>query len=385
MRISIAQDIGVHEHRVALVPSAAERLVKQGIEVWIEAGAGAGASYPDAEYGSVGAQIISEPDRLWGEADIVVKVGPLLQRQGCHEVELLRQGAALIGFLELYNDLPVLRQLVARQVTAFSMELIPRLSRAQSMDALSSQASVAGYKATLMAADALGKFFPMLTTAAGTIAPARVLVIGAGVAGLMAIATARRLGGVVEAFDIRPAVKEEVQSLGATFVEVELKEATDASGGYAREVSQAARQREQEVLSQHVAAADVVITTAQVPGKQAPLLLTDAMVAGMRAGSVVVDLAAEQGGNCACTEVGREVIAHGVKIIGPINVPSMMALPASQMYARNMTAFLHHIIADGQLCVDLTDEITQSACVTHAGRIHNEVLRLALEERQACD
>jgi NAD(P) transhydrogenase subunit alpha len=236
-----------------------------------------------------------------------------------------------------------------------------------------------------MAADAFGKFFPMLTTAAGTMAPARVLVVGAGVAGLMAIATARRLGAVVEAFDIRPAVKEEVQSLGATFVDAALEEAAEASGGYAREVSQAARQHEQEVLSQHVMAADVVITTAQVPGKQAPLLLTDAMLAGMRPGSVIVDLAAEQGGNCACTQVGQEVIVHGVKVIGPINVPSMMAMPASQMYARNVTAFLKHITEGGQLHIDLTDEIVQGACVTHDGEICNQVLGAALEERPSSD
>lgn len=385
MRIAVAREVGAFERRVALVPDAVARLLEHGFEVWVEAGAGEGASYNDNDYAGVGARIVADPALLWGEAGIVVKVGPLAQRQAQREVDWLRAGTVLIGLLNLYNDVATFKQLVVSKVTAFSMELIPRLSRAQSMDALSSQASVGGYKAVLMAADALGKFFPMLTTAAGTMAPARVLVVGAGVAGLMAIATARRLGAVVEAFDIRPAVKEEVQSLGATFVDAALEEETEASGGYAREVSQAARQHEQEVLSRHVAAADVVVSTAQVPGKQAPLLLTDAMVAGMRPGSVIVDLAAEQGGNCACTQMGQEVVAHGVKVIGPINVPSMMAMPASQMYARNVMAFLHHIIEDGQLQIDLTDEIVLGACVTHNGEICNQALRAALTERTSSD
>jgi NAD(P) transhydrogenase subunit alpha len=380
MRIAVAREVSEHEHRVALVPAAVARLCEQGFEVWIEAGAGAGASYDDSDYAGVGAQVVSDPALLWGEADIVVKVGPLAQRQGEHEVGWLRAGTVLIGFLNLYRDTATLNQLMMRKVTAFSMELIPRLSRAQSMDALSSQASVGGYKAVLMAADELGKFFPMLTTAAGTMPPARVLVVGAGVAGLMAVATARRLGAVVEAFDIRPSVKEEVQSLGATYIDAALQEATESSGGYAREVSQAARQHEQEVLSQHLAAADVVITTAQVPGKQAPQLLTEAMVAGMQPGSVIVDLAAEQGGNCAFTQAGREVLVHGVKVIGPLNVPSMMAMPASQMYTRNVTAFLHQIIEDGQLHIDLTDEVVKGACVTHDGEIRNQDLRAMLGE-----
>jgi NAD(P) transhydrogenase subunit alpha len=246
------------------------------------------------------------------------------------------------------------------------------------MDALSSQATVIGYKGALLAADALGKFLPMLTTAAGTIAPARVLVIGAGVAGLMAIATARRLGAVVEAFDIRPAVREEVQSLGATFVGVELTEDTVAAGGYAQAVSASSQQREQDVLHQHIQRADIVITTAQVPGKQAPLLVTDAMVAAMQPGSVIVDLAAEQGGNCASTEVGQEVIRHGVKILGPCDVPSLMPAPASQMYAKNLMALLQHLISDGELHLDFTDEITHGACVTHAGEIRHELMRQAI-------
>jgi NAD(P) transhydrogenase subunit alpha len=283
------------------------------------------------------------------------------------------------------GNLKMVQRLAYRRITAFSMEWIPRLSRAQSMDALSSQAAVSGYKGALLAADALGKFLPMLTTAAGTIAPAKVLVIGAGVSGLMAIATTRRLGAIVEAFDIRPAAREEVQSLGAAFVGVELEEATASESGYAQDVSAASRQREQEVLYQHVQRADIVITTAQVPGKPAPLLVTEAMVAAMQAGSVIVDLAAEQGGNCACTEAGQTVVRHGVTILGPCHVPSLMPAPASQMYAKNMMALLQHLIPGGELNLDFQDDITHGACVTHGGEIRHEPLRQALMAMQSSD
>jgi NAD(P) transhydrogenase subunit alpha len=258
------------------------------------------------------------------------------------------------------------------------MELIPRTSRAQSMDALSSQAGVAGYKAVLIAAAALPKFFPMLTTAAGTIKPAKVFVMGAGVAGLQAIATARRLGAVVEAFDIRPAVKEEVQSLGAKFIEVTLDEDTVASGGYAKEISEASKQRTQEVLTEHVKNADVVITTAQVPGKKAPLLVTEEMVAQMAPGSVIVDLAADQGGNCAGTEPGKDVVRHGVTIIGPINLPSSMPVHASQMYAKNISTLLQYLVKEGQLQLNFEDDIIGSTCITHGGEILNQRVKDAL-------
>jgi len=378
MRIAVAKEVRAGERRVALVPDIVARLVQQGLDVCVASGAGAEAAFPDAAYAEAGAAMMADEARLWGEADVLVKVAA----PEIAEVDRLHPGAALIGFLNPLGNVDLVQRLAERHITAFSLEWIPRLSRAQSMDALSSQATVIGYKGALLAADALGKFLPMLTTAAGTIAPARVLVIGAGVAGLMAIATARRLGAVVEAFDIRPAVREEVQSLGATFVGGELTEATVAAGGYAPEVSASLQQREQDVLHQHIRRADIVITTAQVPGKQAPLLVTDAMVAAMQPGSVIVDLAAGQGGNCASTEAGQEVIRHGVKILGPCHVPSLMPAPASQMYAKNLMALLQHLISDGELCLDFTDEITHGACVTHAGEIRHELMRQAITEAQ---
>ncbi|ETW97376.1 MAG: hypothetical protein ETSY1_22890 [Candidatus Entotheonella factor] len=278
MRIAVAKEVQEGERRVALVPESVPQLVQTGHEVWIETGAGVGASCPDTAYEAAGAMIMTD-DAQWGDIDILLKVAPPAERCGKPEIERLRPGAVLIGFLNPMGNVSMVQTLARHQMTAFSMEWIPRLSRAQNMDALSSQATVMGYKGALLAANALGKFLPMLTTAAGTVAPARVLVIGAGVAGLMAIATARRLGAVVEAFDIRPAVREEVQSLGAIFVGVELDEETATVGGYAKDVSVSSRQREQEVLHEHIQRADIVITTAQVPGKRAPLLVTDAMVA----------------------------------------------------------------------------------------------------------
>jgi NAD(P) transhydrogenase subunit alpha len=378
MRIAVAKEVQAGERRVALVPDIVAHLIKQGLDVCVASGAGAEAAFPDAAYAEAGAAIRADEARLWGEADVLVKVAA----PETAEADRLHPGAVLIGFLNPLGNVDLVQRLAERHVTAFSLEWIPRLSRAQSMDALSSQATVSGYKGALLAADALGKFLPMLTTAAGTIAPARVLVIGAGVAGLMAMATARRLGAVVEAFDIRPAVREEVQSLGATFVGVELTEETVAEGGYAPEVSASSQQREQDMLHQHIRRADIVITTAQVPGKQAPLLVTDAMVAAMQPGSVIVDLAAEQGGNCASTEVGQEVVRHGVKILGPCQVPSLMPAPASQMYAKNLMALLQHLISDGELRLDFTDEITHGACVTHAGEIRHELMRQAIMEAQ---
>jgi NAD(P) transhydrogenase subunit alpha len=382
MRIAVAKECREGEHRVALVPALVSPLVQAGCEVWIESNAGAGASFTDEAYANAGAMIIVDDLAVWEGADVLLMVGPPDTQEICQKVQRLRPGAVLIGFLNPLGNVALVQRLAAWQITAFSMECIPRLSRAQSMDALSSQATVAGYKAVLLAADALEKFFPMLTTAAGTIAPARVLVIGAGVVGLMAIATARRLGAVVEAFDIRPAVQEEVQSLGATFVGVELAEAVGTAEGYAREVSAMAQQREQERLRQHVQRADVVICTAHVPGKPAPLLVTDAMVAGMQPGSVIVDLAAEQGGNCACTDVGHTVRRHGVKILGPCHVPALMPGPASQMYAKNLSALLHYLLQEGALHLDFSDAITHSACVTHAGQIRHDEIRQAVAAAQ---
>ncbi len=376
MKIAVAKEVEVGERRVALVPEIVARLVKQGLEVWVEAGAGDRSFFDDTAYEAAGAKIISNPDILWKEADILLKVGlPQEREDGRSEIDLLREGAVLIGFLNPLGQPTVAQQLAERKVTAFSIEMIPRTTRAQSMDALSSQASLAGYKAVLIAAAALPKYFPMLTTAAGTIAPAKVFVMGAGVAGLQAIATARRLGAVVEAFDIRPAVKEEVQSLGAKFVEVQLQEDTVAAGGYAKEISEAAKQRTQEVVAEHVKHSDVVITTAQVPGKKAPILVTEEMVAEMKPGSVIVDLAAEQGGNCACTDPGKDVLWNGVTIIGPINLPSSMPVHASQLYAKNLATLVQYLVKDNALQLNFEDDIINTACITHAGEIRNQRVR----------
>lgn len=379
MKIAVAKEIEVGERRVALVPDMVARLTKQGHQVWVEAGAGERAHFTDADYQAAGAQILADTPRLWQEAEVLLKVGPPQEREdGQQELDLLQPGVTLIGFLNPLGNPALIESLAQRQVTAFSLEMIPRTSRAQSMDALSSQAGIAGYQATLIAAAALPRFFPMLTTAAGTIPPAKVFVIGAGVAGLQAIATARRLGAVVEAFDIRPAVKEEVQSLGAKFVEVGLAEETVAAGGYAREVSEASKQQTQALIADHVKAADAVITTAQVPGKQAPILVTQAMVSAMKPGSVIIDLAAEQGGNCECTEAGKDVLWQGVTIVGPINLPSSMPVNASQMLAKNMLMLVQHLSNDQALNLDFADDITSSACLTHAGEIRNQRVQEAL-------
>ncbi len=380
MRIAVAKEIEVCERRVALNPDTVARLVKQGLEVCVETGAGERSFFSDSAYEAAGAKIISDSATLWQEADVLLKVSPPQEREnGGSEVDLLKEGAVLVSFLNPLGNPVVAQQLANRKITALSMEMIPRTTRAQTMDALSSQASLAGYKAVLIAAAALPKYFPMLTTAAGTIAPAKVFIMGAGVAGLQAIATARRLGAVVEAFDIRPAVKEEVQSLGAKFVEVKLEEETVAAGGYAKEISEASKQRTQEVVAEHVKNADVVITTAQVPGRQAPRLVTEEMVAQMKPGSVIVDLAAEQGGNCACTEPGKDIVWNGVTIIGPINLPSSMPVHASQLYAKNVTSLIQLLIKDKALQVDFGDDIVDAACITHAGEIRNQRVRDALQ------
>lgn len=374
MKIAIAKEIEVGERRVALIPDTVARLAKQGLEIWVEAGAGEAAFFTNEAYEAAGARIIADTNTLWSQADVVLKVGVPKE----HEIYQLREGSTLISFLNPLGKPEIIQHLANRKVAAFSLELIPRTSRAQSMDALSSQAGVAGYKAVLIAAAASPKFFPMLTTAAGTIRPAKVFVMGAGVAGLQAIATARRLGAVVEAFDIRPAVKEEVQSLGAKFVEVQLDEDTVATGGYAKEISEVSKQRTQEVLTEHVKNSDVVITTAQVPGKKAPVLVTEDMVQQMKPGAVIVDLAAEQGGNCAYTEPGKDVVRNGITIVGPINLPSSMPVHASQMYAKNISTLLQYLIKDGELQLNFEDDIIDSTCVTYGGEIRNQRVKEAL-------
>ncbi|BAZ81175.1 Re/Si-specific NAD(P)(+) transhydrogenase subunit alpha [Sphaerospermopsis kisseleviana CS-549] len=380
MKIAVAKEIEVCERRVSLIPDIVAKLIKQGLEIYVETGAGEKAFFTDADYEAAGAKIISDPATLWGEADIMLKVSPPQEREdGRSEIDLLKTGSVLISFLNPLGNPQIAQKLAQRQITALSMELIPRTTRAQSMDALSSQASLSGYKTVLLAAAALPKYFPMLTTAAGTIAPAKVFIMGAGVAGLQAIATARRLGAVVEAFDIRPAVKEEVQSLGAKFVEVKLEEETVAAGGYAKEISEDSKKRTQELVAEHVKNSDVVITTAQVPGRKAPILVTEEMVKAMKPGSVIVDLAAEQGGNCACTAPGKDIVWNGVTIIGPINLPSSMPVHASQLYSKNITALMQLLIKDKTLQVNFADDIVDAACVTYGGEIRNQRVKDALQ------
>jgi NAD(P) transhydrogenase subunit alpha len=368
MKIAVVKESSPTEHRVALIPDLVSRLVKQGVEIWVETGAGTKSFISDEAYAQAGAEIVTIPEYLWQKADVVVKVGaPTLE-----EVSKMRSGATLISFLNPLVNTELVAQIARQGVTTLAMELIPRSTRAQSMDALSSQASIAGYKAVLLGAAALPKYFPMLTTAAGTIAPAKVFVIGAGVAGLQAIATARRLGAIVEAFDVRPAVKEEVQSLGAKFVEIPLEEDTVADNGYAKELSQSAQEKTQHTIAQHVKAADVVITTAHVPGKKAPLLITAETVSQMRPGSVIVDLAAEYGGNCAYTEPGKSIDRHQVTIIGTLNLPASLPIHASQLYAKNITNLLQHLLKDNSINLDFADDIVSSTCVTHNGKICNQ-------------
>jgi NAD(P) transhydrogenase subunit alpha len=362
------------ERRVALVPDIAAKLVASGFEVAVEAGAGEQADFTDDAYREAGVAIEVDRQALLSTADVVLSVQP----PRLEDVALLRAGTASISFLQPAVQGAIVEALAARGVTAFSLVLLPRTSRAQSMDALSSQSSLGGYKAVLMAANRLGKFFPMLITAAGTIAPAHVLVLGAGVAGLQAIATARRLGAVVEAYDVRPAVKDEVKSLGAGFLELEL-ETQEGEGGYAHEQSEAFLSRQRELLTERVAANDVVITTASIPGRKAPLLITSAMVKGMRRGSVIVDMAAESGGNCEVTQPGQVVEIDGVWVDGTTNIPSTVALHASQLYAKNITNLLHHLVKDGELKLDFEDEITRGSCVTHAGQVVNERARQMME------
>jgi NAD(P) transhydrogenase subunit alpha len=373
VRLAVPRETAPRESRVALAPETAGRLATAGFEVLVEAGAGERAAYPDEVYERVGAQAGRSRADLFAAADVVLKVRPPGSDGGAgkHEAEQMREGTALVSFLRPAAEADLLARLAARRVTAFSMDLVPRIARAQKMDALSAMASLAGYKAALLAANTLGKFLPMLITAAGTVSPARVFVLGAGVAGLQAIATARRLGAVVEAFDTRPVVREQVESLGASFAAIELPEDEPAEdvGGYAREHSEEFYGRERELVARLVAEADVVITTAQVPGHPAPLLVTAEMVGEMRPGSVIVDLAAESGGNCELTRRDEVVVAGGVTIHGETNVPGLMAAQASLLYGRTAAALVQHLVKGGQLALDFEDEITRAACVTHAGEV----------------
>jgi NAD(P) transhydrogenase subunit alpha len=375
--VAVPREIAAGERRVALVPDAVKQLVGKGVDVVVERGAGAAAGFDDAAYERAGATLEADAKALLARADFVLKVQAPVQRpDGSHEVDQLRPGSMLVGFLRPLDAPELARRLAAANVTSFAVELVPRITRAQAMDALSSMSSLAGYRAVLLAAEALPRIFPMLVTAAGTIAAARVLVIGAGVAGLQAIATARRLGAIVEAYDTRPAVREQVESLGARFVELDLEtKDAEGAGGYAKAQSEEFYQRQREQLAKRVVAADVVITTALVPGQRAPLLIEESAVRGMRAGSVIVDLAAEKGGNCACTQADRDVVVQGVHVLGPTNLPSELAVNASQMYAKNLVTFLLHLIRDGKVELDLEDEITRGSLLTHQGAIANEAVR----------
>jgi H+-translocating NAD(P) transhydrogenase subunit alpha len=378
MIVGVPRESFPGERRVALVPAVIPTLAKAGLEVVVETAAGLEAGYPDADYVAKGAKILPNRPEVFGTADIITQVLAYgsNDRTGQADLPLLRRDQLLIGFLRPLGSIETITEIASKGVAAFSVELMPRTTRAQSMDALSSMATICGYKAVLIAADTLPKIFPMLTTAAGTITPARVLVIGCGVAGLQAIATARRLGAVVSAYDLRPAVKEQVHSLGGRFVELPL-EAKDAQDerGYARAQGEDFYRRQRELLGKVVAESDVVITTAVVPGKAAPILVTKEMVAGMAPGSVIVDLAAERGGNCELTKAGEKTSVNGVTLIGYFNLASTVPYHASQMYARNLTAFLVLLVKDGKLQLNTNDEIIRDTLLTQSGEVVNARLR----------
>ena len=359
------------ETRVALVPEIADKFVAAGARVLLERGAGARAQFPDALYKQVE---WADAATVLAQSDVLLSVNPLSTTQ----IAALKPSAVLVGYMQAHNKLDEVRAYQARKLTSFAMEFVPRISRAQSMDALSSQAAIAGYKAVLIAANTLDRFMPMLTTAAGTIRPATVLVVGVGVAGLQAIATARRLGAIVEAYDVRSATKEQVKSLGAKFIETGVS--ADGVGGYARELTEEEKAKQQAALEARIAVADAVITTASIPGRRAPRIISTAAVETMKAGAVIVDLAAESGGNCELTRAGETVVHKGVKIVGPVNLAGQLAYHASEMYARNLYNFLKPAIdKSGALAIDWTDEVFAQSCLTHDGQIRHEATRKAVE------
>jgi NAD(P) transhydrogenase subunit alpha len=378
MKIAVPRETAEGETRVALTPQIAGQLMGDGHEVLVQSGAGEASSNTDEAYREAGATIVPDAATLYSQADMVLRVG----RPSDEEVEMLREGTILIGTLGTLARPELAQKLAKRGVTAISMDAIPRITRAQSMDTLSSQATVGGYKAVLIAAERLPKFFPLLTTAAGTIRPARGIVMGAGVAGLMAIGTARRLGAIVEATDVRPVVKEQVESLGGTFIEVEMtdeeKAQAETSGGYAREMSDDYKRRQAELIAERVKEADFIITTALIPGRPAPKLVTDEMLRTMKPGSVIVDMAAEMGGNVEGTVPNQEVVKHGVTLIGITNLPATMPGSATQMYAKNLQTLIKHLAKDGRIDLDFSDEITRGATITHQGKVVNEATAKAL-------
>jgi NAD(P) transhydrogenase subunit alpha len=379
LNIAIVKEIADGEHRVSLDPDRVKRLVESGHTVLVESGAGDTSFFLDPAYVEAGAEIVPDAKTVYERADTLIRINAPTS----DEIGMMSENTLLISFLYPLSNPETVQQLLAKKITSFSMDLVPRIARAQKMDALSSMSSIAGYKAVLIAADALGKYFPMLITAAGTIAPAKALVLGAGVAGLQAIATARRLGAVVSAYDIRPAVKEQVESLGGHFLEVDLGEDTEDEGGYAKALSEEAQQKGQEMIHEHVKGMDVVITTALIPGRPAPKLITEAMVKDMPPGAVIVDLAAESGGNCELTKPGETITIHDVIIHGPMNIPALMPVHASQLYARNVMALFEHLVPEGKLILDFEDEVTQESCLTHAGNIINERVKTAMSVENA--
>lgn len=373
MKVGILKETSLNERRVAAVPETISKMTKAGTEVLVEAGAGTKSYIEDREFEAAGAKIASNSTTLLSEAEIVLKVN----RPSIEEINSMKEGTIFVGFLNPFSSGDILKKMAEKKITSFAMEMVPRITRAQRMDALSTMSTVAGYKAVLIAANAGGRFFPMLTTAVGTVPPAKVMVIGCGVAGLQAIATARRLGAVVTAFDTRPAAGEQAKSLGADFVAMDVAhdQAEDA-GGYAKEQSADFYKQEQELIRKYSKDSDIIITTALIPGKQAPLLITDEMVKEMRAGSVIVDLAVEQGGNCALSESGKEVTKYGATILGVLNLPSTLPVHASLLYAKNILAFLNLILPDGKsLKLDLNDEIIKGSMMTHNGEITHPALK----------
>lgn len=375
MRVAVAKEDFPGERRVALVPSAMSTLTKAGFEIAVESGAGAEAGYPDSAYRQAGAEIVQSFQSLLDSAEVIVRVRPLGGESG-GRLDVLRKGQTVIGLMDPLSYPEPISMAAGRGLNLFALELMPRITRAQSMDVLSSQASLAGYKAVILAANELPRIFPLMMTAAGTVTPARVLVLGAGVAGLQAIATAKRLGAVVSAYDVRPVVKEQVESLGARFLSVPLEpEAGEEAGGYARAMDEAFYRRQAELMAGAVAESDVVITTAAVPGEKAPVLITAGMVEAMAPGSVIVDMSAERGGNCELTRAGETVAHSGVKVMGPLNLPSTVAYHASQVFARNAATFLTHIAKDGKIPADPEDEITKATLVAFNGEVVNARVR----------
>ena len=376
MRVAVLKEARSAENRVALVPLGVRALVKRGLTVTVQSGAGETSGISDLIYREAGAEIATNAQDTLKDAKVVLVVNP----PPSNELDLLSEGSILVGFLDPLSNSDLVSRLVELNVTGISMELVPRITRAQSMDALSSQATVAGYKAVLLAANHLPKFLPMFTTAAGTIRPAKALILGAGVAGLQAIATARRLGAVVEAFDVRPAVKEQVESLGASFLESEEEVTAEGEGGYAKELTEDQHHKELELIGDALADTDIVITTAQIPGREAPVLITEDMVKTMKYGSVIVDLASESGGNCELSKAGETVLAHGVQILGPSNLPTSIPVHSSQMYSKNIVTLISEFLGDdGELQLDFENDVVGPSTVTHGGEVRNERVQSAMQ------